>query len=71
MRLKLLSMGFMKGILAKIISRALFKKFDTKVNIKLREFEADTDDDKMYIHLNLDGEISKEDFEKLMDAIMH
>lgn len=69
MKLKL-STRFMRGIVAKFIAKSLRKKFDTNVDIELNELEITTMNDKIYIHASLDGEITKEEFEKLIKTII-
>ena len=68
MKLKL-STKLMRGIVAKIMSKALSKKFDVKADIKLNEIELQTVEDKVHLHVSIDGEISKEDFAKLIKTI--
>ena len=68
MRLKL-STKLMRGIVAKIIAKAIRKKLDCDINITLNEVEVTTMNDKVYLHANLDGEISKEDFVKVIKTI--
>jgi hypothetical protein len=68
MKLKL-STKLMRGIVAKLISKALFKKLGCRADIELNEIEVLTKDDKIFIHVNADGEISKEDFAKLIKGI--
>lgn len=68
MKLKL-STRLMRGIVAKIIAKSLTKKFDIDTDIKLNELEVAMIDDKVHLHANVDGEISKEDFIKLIKSI--
>lgn len=57
MKLKLKT-KFMRGIVAKIISRAIFKSLGVKPNIQINEIEAEMKDGKIRFHINADGEIS-------------
>lgn len=68
MKLKL-STKFMRGIVAKIISKTLSKKLGVKADIRLNEIEVSTVNDRILIHANVDGEISKEDFMNLIKGI--
>ena len=68
MKLKL-STRLMRGMVAKLISRSLSKKFGTDTDIKLNEIEIAMIDDKVHLHANINGEISKEDFVNLIKTI--
>ena len=68
MKLKL-STRIMRGIVAKLIARGISRKFDADVDIKLTEIEIATVGDKVYFHVNGDGEMSKEDFVKIIKSM--
>lgn len=57
-----LSTKFMKGIVTKIISKAIFKKTGYNVNIQLNEISFETIDGKICIHADVGAEINNEDF---------
>lgn len=63
-----LSTKFMKGIIAKLVSKALFKKFGCKIDILINEIEMTTHDGKIYLHLNADAETSNEEFKKIIKS---
>ena len=64
-----LSTKFMRGIVAKMMSKAIFKKFGCEVNIQINEIEVTTHDGKVYIHANVDGEVSNDEFKKIIKTI--
>lgn len=68
MRLKL-STKFTKGIVAKLISKAVSKKLGLQIDIQFNELEAMSNDDKILVHADLNGEISKEDLVKILKSI--
>ena len=57
-----LSTKFMKSIVTKIISKAIFKKTGYNINIQLNEISFETIDGKVCIHADVDAEINNEDF---------
>jgi hypothetical protein len=61
-----LSTKFMKGIVAKLISKALYKKLGYEINIQLNEIEVQNIDGTVHIHINADGEIDKGNFYKII-----
>lgn len=68
MKIKL-STKFMKGIVAKLVSKAVSKKLGCDVNIQISEIEAKTTDGKVHIHVDVDGEMSNDEFMKLIKTI--
>lgn len=56
MKIKL-STKLMRGIVAKLISKAIYKNIGVKPNIHISEIEADIKDGKIHFHINADGEI--------------
>lgn len=57
-----LSTKFMKGIVTKIISKAILKKTGYDINIQLNEIKLETVDGKVCLHADVDAEINNEDF---------
>ena len=57
-----LSTKFMKGIVTKIISKAILKKTGYNINIQLNEIRLETVDGKVCLHADVDAEINNEDF---------
>lgn len=57
-----LSTKFMRGIVTKIISKAIYKKTGYDVSIQLNEIKLETVDGKVCIHADVDAEVKNEDF---------
>ena len=57
-----LSTKFMKGIVTKIISKAILKKTGYNINIQLNEIKLETVDGKVCLHADVDAAINNEDF---------
>lgn len=68
MKLKL-STRFMRGIVAKLIAKAIQSKLGFKPEIKLNEIEAELSNGKVHFHLNVDGEIDEKAFTKISQLI--
>lgn len=64
MKLKL-STKFMRGIVAKIISKSIYKSMGFKPEIQLNEIDIEMKDGKLYFHLNVDGSIDEKSFLKI------
>ena len=64
-----LSTKFMRGIVAKLVSKALYKKFGCEIDIQINEIEISTHDGKVYLHANVDGEVTNEDFKTIIKSI--
>jgi hypothetical protein len=64
-----LSTRFMKGIVSKLIAKAVYKKVGCNVDIQLNEITVEAIDGKVYLHLDVDAETTKEDFKKILDNI--
>ena len=68
MKIKL-STKFMRNMIAKIISKIIFKKFGVKVGLQLNEIETEMRNGKIHFHINVDGEIDQNAFMKLNNII--
>lgn len=68
MKIKL-STKFMRGVVAKILSKTIFSKFGYNVDIKLNGIEIKTIDGKIHFHINADAEISNDEFMKVLKTI--
>lgn len=68
MKLKL-STKFMRNLVAKVISKAVFKKVGCKMDILLNEIRLENANGKTKIHLDLDCELTNEEFIKLVKKI--
>ena len=57
-----LSTKFMRGIVTKIISKAILKKTGYNIDIQLNEIKLETIDGKVCLHADVDAKIDNEDF---------
>ena len=64
-----LSTKFMRGVLAKMISRRVKKQYGYTVDIYFSEIDLDMIDGQTHVHLNVDLDLSSDEFKKLMKAI--
>lgn len=64
-----LSTKFMRGFVAGLISKAIYKKVGYHVDIDLSEIEIRNDDGKVHIHVNVDAEVNNDDFKKIIKTI--
>lgn len=64
-----ISTKFMKGIVAKIISRKIYKHFGYKVDIQLNDIQIDIIDGDLNVHIDVDGKMNKTEFSRLMEKI--
>lgn len=68
MKLKL-STKFMRGIIAKVLSKVIYKKFGIKPIIRINEIEAEMKDGKIRFHIDADGEVDEKVFTKIDQII--
>lgn len=64
MKIKL-STKFMKNMVAKIISKVIFKSFGIKPAINISDLEAELKNGKIYFNINANGEIDQKVFVKI------
>ena len=64
-----LSTNFMKGIVAKLLSKLLFKKLGCKINIQLNEINIRSEGGNIYIHADVDTEMDRENLSKLVKLV--
>ena len=64
-----LSTKFMKGIVTKLISKAIYKKLGYKIDILLNEIQIENKDGKVYLHVDADAEIESTEFVKIVKSI--
>ena len=64
-----LSTNFMKGMIAKVISKAIFKKVGVKPDIQLNEIEVEMKDGKLRVHISMDGEMDEKSFLKALNLV--
>lgn len=64
----MLSSRFMKGIVTKIISKAIYKKSGYQVDIQINEIKAEISDGKVRIHIDADGEMKSSDLVEILKS---
>ena len=64
-----LSTKFMKGMVAKIIARKVYKKFGYKIDIQLNDVQIDMINGDIKLHIDADGKMNKTEFSRLMEQI--
>lgn len=57
-----LSTKMMRGLAAKLIEKAIAKKFGYKIDIQIDEIEIRHEDGRVHLHLNVDAETSSGEF---------
>ena len=64
----ILSTKFMRGIITRMIAKAILKKTGYRVDIDLHEISAEVIDGKVCLHMNADAEINKEDLVNIIKS---
>lgn len=64
-----LSSKFMRGIVTKLITKAINKKTGYKIEIDLHSLNVEVVDGKAYIHVDADAEINNDELMKIVKAI--
>ena len=64
-----LSTKFMKGLVAKTISKRIYKQLGYKIDIQLNDVQIDVVDGDVQIHLDVDGKMNKTEFSRIMERI--
>lgn len=64
-----LSTKFMKRLVAKIISKKIYKQLGYKIDIQLNDVQIDVVDGDVQIHLDVDGKMNKTEFSRIMERI--
>lgn len=60
---------FTTSIISKLVIMAIHKKFGYKIELKLNEVEATVIDEKIYVHLDVDAELDKEELMKILKNV--
>ena len=60
---------FMKNLISKLAKLAIRKKTGCNINIQVNDVHADMSDEKAYIHLDVDAELSKYELTKIIKSI--
>ena len=63
-----LSTKFMRGIIAKLVSKAIFKKFGYEIDIQINEIAIKTEDGKIHLHTSVNAELSNDEFKKIIKS---
>lgn len=64
-----LSTKFMKGIVTKLISKLIFKKFGYEIEIQLNDMSIEVLGGKAYIHADVDATIDNDELMKIVKSI--
>lgn len=64
-----LSTKFMKGTVAKILSKTIYKKLGYKIDIQLNDIRIDNVDGDVKFHIDVDGKMNKTEFNRLMEDL--
>lgn len=64
-----LSTKFMRGIITKIISKAIYAKLGYKIDIQLNDIQVEHIDGKVHLHVNADAEIDNGEFMKIIKSV--
>ena len=68
MRIKLAT-KLMRNVVAKLISRSIYKKFGYKVNFQLNDVDVNLVNDNVSIKLNAEANLSYTEFAKIINDI--
>lgn len=68
MKMKL-STKFMRGIVAKLIARTIYKKYGYKVNIQLNELDVSIIDGETKISTNVEVKLNSGEFMKIVKSV--
>lgn len=64
-----LSTKFMRGFIAKLVSKTIYKKTGYNIDILLNEIEVNTEDGKIRLHINVDADVKNDEFVKIIKSI--
>ena len=64
-----LSTKFMRGFIAKLVTKAIYKKVGYEIDIQLNEIEVETIDGKIHLHVSADAEVNNDEFVKIIKSI--
>lgn len=65
-----LSTKFMRNLLAGYISRVLRKKLGHEIVVDIEEVSIETIDGKVKVHLNVDAEVSNDEFMRIVKRLI-
>lgn len=61
--------SFMKGLVSKLINRAVKRKLGCNVAVKLNDFNIKVAEEKAHVHLSVDCDMSQAELTKLLAGI--
>ena len=64
-----LSSKFMRGIVTKLIAKAIYKKTGYKIEVELNSISVEVINGKAHIHADVDAEIDNEELMKIVKTI--
>ena len=64
-----LSSKFVRGIVTKLISKAVYKKTGYKIGIELNNINVEVINGRAHIHINADAEIDNDELMKIVRTI--
>lgn len=64
-----ISTKFMKGFVAKMISKKIYEKLNCKMDIQFNDISVDTINGDVVIHVDGNAKINKTEFERLLESI--
>ena len=64
-----LSTKFMKGIVAKIISKKAYKKLGYKIDIQLNDVQIDMVNGDVKLHIDADAKMNKTEFDRFIEKL--
>ena len=64
-----LSSKFMRGIVTKLIAKAIYKKTGYKIEVELNSINVEVINSKAHIHADVDVEIDNEELMKIVKTI--
>ena len=64
-----LSSKFMRGIVTKLIAKAIYKKTGYKIDVELNSINVEVIDGKAHIHADVDAEIDNNELMKIVSTI--
>lgn len=63
-----LSTKFMKNIVAKLLAKAIYKKFGYRVDVELNTISVEVNNGKAYIHADVDAKIDNGELVKIVKS---
>lgn len=60
---------FTTGIISKLLSKVIRKKFGYEADLRLNEINVTVDNGKTHVHLDIDAELSKDELMKILRNI--